>query len=86
MLSRAQRIALVVLPLLLVAVLIVVFYFGKSSSYVLVTRVVDGDTFEIEGGDKIRLIGVDTPETKHPQKRKECFGETASLKLKELVS
>src|SRR4030065_2004614 len=28
---------------------------------VLVTRVVDGDTVEIEGGQKVGYIGVDTP-------------------------
>lgn len=27
-----------------------------------VARVVDGDTLELEGGDRVRLIGVDTPE------------------------
>ncbi len=29
-----------------------------------VTRVVDGDTFVIENGEKIRLIGIDTPESR----------------------
>lgn len=36
-----------------------------------VTRVVDGDTLVVEIGgqeDRVRLIGVDTPETVHPQK------------------
>lgn len=28
----------------------------------LVTRVIDGDTIEIEGGDRVRLICIDTPE------------------------
>ena len=32
------------------------------------TRVVDGDTIVVKGIGKIRLIGVDTPETKHPRK------------------
>lgn len=27
-----------------------------------VTRVVDGDTYQIESGEKIRLLGIDTPE------------------------
>lgn len=46
-----------------------------------VTEVVDGDTFKAKIGDKeetIRLILVDTPETKHPNKPKQPFGEEAS--------
>ena len=45
------------------------------------TRVVDGDTIvvNIEGkNEKVRLIGVDTPETVHPQKPVERFGKEAS--------
>lgn len=34
----------------------------------LVTRVIDGDTIEIEGGQRIRYIGIDTPETVDPRK------------------
>lgn len=30
-----------------------------------VTRVIDGDTFEIEGGDKIRIRNFDTAELRH---------------------
>ncbi len=47
----------------------------------LVTKVVDGDTIWVEGkGDrvKVRLIGVDTPETVHPTKGVECFGPESS--------
>jgi micrococcal nuclease len=46
-----------------------------------VVEVVDGDTFKAKIGDKeetIRLILVDTPETKHPNKPKQLFGEEAS--------
>ena len=50
-----------------------------------VVRVVDGDTIEIEGGQTVRYIGIDTPETVHPQKTVECFGREASNKNKELV-
>src|SRR3989344_572525 len=52
---------------------------------VKVVRVVDGDTIEIEGGQIILYIGIDTPETVHPQKTVECFGREASRKNKELV-
>lgn len=30
--------------------------------YSQIKRVIDGDTFEIENGDKVRLLGIDTPE------------------------
>jgi len=33
---------------------------------VLVTRVIDGDTIEIEGGAKVRYIGIDAPEIGEP--------------------
>ena len=48
---------------------------------VLVTRVVDGDTIEVNYRGSIvdiRLIGVDTPETVHPTEPVECFGPAAS--------
>jgi len=49
-----------------------------SSPDRLVTRVVDGDTMVLDGGEKVRLIGVDTPETVHPNKPVERFGKEAS--------
>ena len=52
---------------------------------VKVVRVVDGDTIETEGGGTVRYIGIDTPETVHPQKTVECFGREASNKNRELV-
>lgn len=42
-----------------------------------VTRVVDGDTLILSPNDKVRLIGVDTPETVHPKKIVECYGKEA---------
>lgn len=50
-----------------------------------VIRVVDGDTIELESGQKVRYIGINTPETVHPTKPVECFGHEASAKNKELV-
>jgi micrococcal nuclease len=43
-----------------------------------VIRVVDGDTIVVSPNEKVRLIGVDTPETKHPKKARECFGKEAT--------
>ena len=50
-----------------------------------VIRVVDGDTIEIEGGQKVRYIGIDTPETVDPSRPVGCYGKEASDKNKELV-
>lgn len=58
----------------------------RQTNTVLVTRVIDGDTIEIEGGQKVRYIGIDTPETVDPRKPVQCFGVEASNKNKELVS
>ncbi len=52
---------------------------------VKVKRVVDGDTLLLTGGERVRLIGVDTPETKHPQKPVERFGKEAHLFTKRIV-
>ncbi len=53
-----------------------------------VIRVIDGDTLEIdlEGKtERLRLIGIDTPETVDPRKKIQCFGKEASRKAKELL-
>ncbi|MBI2590859.1 MAG: thermonuclease family protein [Candidatus Blackburnbacteria bacterium] len=52
---------------------------------VTVTRVVDGDTIEIEGGQRVRYIGIDTPETVKPGTPVQCFGKHAADNNKELV-
>src|SRR3989338_1163491 len=56
----------------------------KTCTY-LVTKVIDGDTFEIEGGEKVRLIGIDTPETVDPRRPVGCFGQEASNATKSLL-
>lgn len=53
-----------------------------------VVRVVDGDTIQVDIDEslyKVRYIGIDTPETVHPQKPVEYFGKEASEKNRELV-
>ncbi|MCD8484629.1 thermonuclease family protein [Candidatus Woesebacteria bacterium] len=51
-------------------------------------RVIDGDTLKIASSEStltIRVIGINTPETKDPRKPVECFGQEASQKMTELV-
>lgn len=54
----------------------------------VVGRVIDGDTVELntQGGPlKVRLIGVDTPETVHPTRPVEYFGKEASAFTKAFI-
>ncbi len=57
----------------------------ENTDEVLVTTIIDGDTIEIEGGQRIRYIGIDTPETVDPRTTVQCFGKNASAKNRELV-
>ncbi|HZJ18358.1 MAG TPA: thermonuclease family protein [Patescibacteria group bacterium] len=50
-----------------------------SFEEVKVIRVIDGDTVEIEGGQKIRYIGIDTPEVG------DCYSVESTNKNKQLV-
>ena len=57
-----------------------------TSSGILVTKVVDGDTIDLEDGQTVRFIGIDTPETKDPRRPVGCFGKEASNQTKSLLS
>lgn len=50
-----------------------------------VKRVVDGDTILLENGEKVRYIGVNTPESVDPRQGVECFGKEASVFNRDLV-
>lgn len=50
-----------------------------------VKEVIDGDTIELTNGQKVRYIGINTPETSHPRKGIECFGKEAKQKNKEIM-
>lgn len=54
----------------------------------VVTRVVDGDTLHVKVGgttEKVRLIGIDTPETHGPGGLKECYGEESTKRMSQLA-
>lgn len=55
----------------------------------VVEAVVDGDTIDvrIDGDDeRVRLIGIDTPETKRPDTPVECFGPEATAFTESLLA
>lgn len=59
---------------------------GKTAYSVV--RIIDGDTLVVSINNKditVRLIGVDTPETVHPQKQVEAYGKEASAFLSNLL-
>jgi micrococcal nuclease len=53
-----------------------------------VASVVDGDTIKVRARGAlttVRLIGIDTPETRHPSKPVQCFGPAATKAAKRLL-
>lgn len=54
-----------------------------------VTKVIDGDTIQVDMNgnlEKVRLIGINTPETVDPRRTVECFGKEASKRMNDLLS
>ena len=61
---------------------------GGQADLGKIAQVIDGDTVDIDINgrtERVRLIGVNTPETKHPTKPIECFGPEASAYLTQLL-
>lgn len=67
---------------------------GPLEANATVTRNVDGDTIVVDligtsgksvGAEKVRLIGIDTPETKRPDTPIECFGKKSSAATASLI-
>lgn len=50
----------------------------------------DGDTFDVgacgDGGERFRLLGVDTPELEHPGQAEECYGPQAATFLADALT
>lgn len=58
------------------------------SGEAVVMRVVDGDTIQVRVGgrrEKVRLLGIDTPESVKPNTPVQCYGEEASARTHALL-
>lgn len=75
---RTTTRALAVAGLLAVAVSLAAPASAQEERRATLARVVDGDTLELRDGSRVRLIGIDTPETVHPDFGDECYGDEAS--------
>ena len=86
-LSCSRKLTAVIVSLLFTAVLNLLgcSVADRAGNYRIVERVIDGDTLVMENGERVRLIGVDTPETKHPTKPVEHFGKEAAAFTQRIV-
>ncbi|MBS3090751.1 thermonuclease family protein [Candidatus Pacearchaeota archaeon] len=55
------------------------FGFKPENDRTIVTNVIDGDTIVISGGERVRLLGIDTPE------KGEFFYKESKARLEELI-
>jgi endonuclease YncB( thermonuclease family) len=76
----SRRLAVVLLTGLVALVAFAFWSRGNSSKNAVVARVIDGDTIELVGGQRVRLVQIDTPE-----KRVECYGDEASALTRRLI-
>ena len=61
-------------------------HFPNACEWKSLERVVDGDTIIVDDDKRVRFIGLDTPETKHPKKPIQPWGPEASEKTKLILN
>ena len=84
-LSKPQGKSITPTLALVVVFLLVFASLALAHQFRTVKRVVDGDTLVLENGERVRLIGVDTPETKDPRRPVEHYGKEAAEFTKKMV-
>jgi micrococcal nuclease len=57
----------------------------RAGTSAIVARVVDGDTIVLRGGERVRYIGMDTPESVKPGTPVQCYAKAASHENERLV-
>lgn len=65
--------------------LLLILSLGAQQSWRSCVRVINGNTIVLDGNEKVRLIGVDTPETKDPRESVQYFSQEAYKFTKSLV-
>lgn len=75
-------------PVVVIMLLVHAFADDSARERASVVRVIDGDTIDVlQDGEetRVRLLNVDTPETKHPNESVECLGPEAEQFLEDLL-
>jgi micrococcal nuclease len=80
----------IVWALLFTIVVLAGFYLASRPVYTdadfrVVAYVINGNTLVMENGQRVRLIGVDTPETRHSNRSVGHFGKEATALIERLV-
>lgn len=87
--GRTARRILTIFGIVGAVVLASTFFFASSGQAATkVVRIIDGDTLvvDIDGDrERVRILSIDTPETKDPDQPVECLGPEAAAFLKELL-
>ncbi|MFH0840558.1 MAG: thermonuclease family protein [bacterium] len=83
------------LPVIIFIIIILGLYYFllknqyDDPNYYEIVNIVDGDTIDININGKterVRLIGIDTPELVDPRQEVECFAQEASDRAKEILT
>jgi micrococcal nuclease len=77
--KKSVLILIVVIALIAGSYIVFIGFPSSDSEEFEVAQVIDGDTIKLKSGQKVRLIGINTPETGHP------YYNEATEKLKELI-
>lgn len=90
--SQKKLIGLLITLLLAILVPLTAKYGPRTLTappgYYHVKQFIDGDTIEVDmngTAEKVRFIGVDTPETHDPRKQVQCFGVAAATFTKQQI-
>ncbi|MDQ6992424.1 MAG: thermonuclease family protein [Mariprofundus sp.] len=79
----ALLLSLILLPAVAVAGTLSII---GSNRWVQAAYIYDGDTFRTSKGERIRLLGINTPEVGHNRQRPQPFSKEASKRLKQLIA
>lgn len=65
--------------------LIICFLHISFAQTYKVTRIIDGDTYELSNGEKVRMIGIDAPELHNHSVKKEPYSDESKAYLESLI-